>query len=163
MKVKRTKMVMRTALTVLNIATFVCLTAQGHSADLAFRRHVINAESEYSAVAVLDVNHDGKQDIVCGGFWYEAPTWRRHFVRDVERIRGRFDGYSHLPMDVNGDGWTDVITVNYRSRSIKWVQHPGTNLGTWSTHTAEEPGSMETGRLFDIDGDGRSRDVRTPS
>jgi hypothetical protein len=116
---------------------------------------VINAESQYSAVAVFDVNHDGMLDIYCGGFWYEGPTWRSHFVRDVERIRGRFDGYSHLPYDVNGDGWTDIITVNYRSSSIRWVEHPGPALGPWPIHTVAEPGPMETGRLFDIDGNGQ--------
>lgn len=141
------------------MAYFACFVATSLGADVAFRRHVINAQSEYSAVAVLDVNRDGRQDILCGGFWYEAPSWKRHFVRDVERIRGRFDGYSHLPMDVNGDEWTDVINVinvNYRSRSIRWIQHPGADeLGPWSLHTVGEPGSMETGRLFDINGDGR--------
>jgi hypothetical protein len=132
-----------------------CLAAPCPAGDLAFRRHVISEESEFSAVAVLDVNHDGKLDILCGGFWYQAPTWQRHFVRNVERIRGRFDGYAHLPLDVNGDGWTDVITVNFRSASIRWTEHPGPDLGPWSIHTVEEPGPMETGRLFDVDGDGR--------
>ena len=137
------------------LTLLLALGSVGEAGDLVFQRHVVSAESEYSAVAVLDVNHDGRQDILCGGFWYEAPTWRRHFVRDVEHIGGRFDGYSHLPMDVNGDGWTDIITVNFRSRSIKWIEHPGESLGAWSAHTVNEPGSMETGRLFDVDGDGR--------
>ena len=46
--------------------------------DIAFRRHVINADSEFMAAAVYDVNKDGKLDIVCGGYWYEAPTWKKH-------------------------------------------------------------------------------------
>ena len=37
-------------------------------AELTFRRHVINAGSTYSACAVVDVNRDGKSDIVCGGW-----------------------------------------------------------------------------------------------
>src|SRR5262249_18832893 len=55
--------------------------------DVAFRRHVINADSEFVAAAVFDVNKDGKLDIISGGYWYEAPTWKKHFLRNVE-VRG---------------------------------------------------------------------------
>ncbi|HEY2880821.1 MAG TPA: VCBS repeat-containing protein [Pirellulales bacterium] len=127
------------------------------AADVAFRKHVIDAEAQFCAACVFDVNHDGKLDIVCGSNWYEAPTWKKHFVRDVEALGNppRYDGYAHLPMDVNGDGWTDVITVNYRSKSLKWLEHPGSGFGPWKAHTIDEPGPMETGRLVDIDADGQ--------
>ena len=130
-------------------------SAHVEAGDLIFKRHVINENTDYSAAALIDVNQDGRLDIVCGGDWYEAPHWERHFVADVPRIQGRPDGFSHLEFDVNRDGWTDVITVNYRSRSIKWMEHPGPELGPWSVHTAVEPGAMETGRLVDIDRDGQ--------
>ncbi|MEM7146732.1 MAG: VCBS repeat-containing protein [Verrucomicrobiota bacterium] len=117
----------------------------------------MNEDSEYSAVAVMDVNGDGVLDIVCGGWWYEGPGWERHFLREVAEIRGRYDGYSHLPYDVDGDGWTDFINVNYRSESIFWVEHPGEALGeggVWKRRVIALPGPMETGRLVDVDGDG---------
>src|SRR5205823_3104013 len=80
--------------------------------------------------------------------------------REVEVIRGRFDDYSNLEMDVNADGWTDIISVNYRSASIFWIEHPGEKIKTdpetpWTKHLIDNPGPMETGRLYDIDGDGR--------
>jgi hypothetical protein len=52
-------------------------------------------------------------------------TWKKHFLREVEVIRGRFDDYSNLELDVNADGWTDLVSVNYRSKSLFWVEHPG--------------------------------------
>jgi dienelactone hydrolase len=125
--------------------------------DLAFRRHVINADSEFMAAAVFDVNKDGKLDIVCGGWWYEAPTWKKHFLRKVEMQGGRPDGYAHQVLDVNGDGWPDLVTVNWRTASIKWIEHPGANLAKgleWKAHVIATPGSSETGRLVDLLGDG---------
>ena len=123
--------------------------------EIAFRRHGLNPNSEFSACAVIDVDHDGRPDIVSGQFWYEPPDWQRHTIRDVESIRGRYDDYSNLPLDVNGDGWTDLVSCNYRSRSLYWVQHPGPRTGLWSRHLIDTPGHSETGRLADIDGDGR--------
>lgn len=45
---------------------------------------MINAESKFEAAGVCDVNNDGKLDIFSGGFWYEGPNWKKHFVRDVK-------------------------------------------------------------------------------
>ncbi|MCH8047197.1 MAG: alpha/beta fold hydrolase [Planctomycetes bacterium] len=124
--------------------------------EVTFRRHVLNADSQFSSAAVMDVNHDGKPDIVSGGFWYEGPTWKRHFLREVQMIRGRYDDYSNLPLDVNGDGWQDIVSVNYRSKSLYWVEHPGRSLSApWKRHVIDTPGPSETGRLADVDGDGR--------
>ncbi|MCU0876822.1 MAG: FG-GAP-like repeat-containing protein, partial [Pirellulaceae bacterium] len=135
-----------------------CLVATAQQPYLAPRE--INRNSEYPACAVIDVNKDGKPDIVSGGFWYEAPEWKQHFLREVEVIRGRFDDYSNLEYDVNADGWTDLVSVNYRSKSLFWIEHPGEVIKTspqtpWKKHLIDSPGPMETGRLFDIDGDGR--------
>jgi dienelactone hydrolase len=126
-----------------------------HAGQPQFRLHVLNAESTYSACAAVDVNRDGKLDVVGGGWWYEAPHWTPHFVRDVEVIRGRYDDYSNLPMDVDGDGWSDLVSANYRSAKIYWIEHPGEKLGPWATHEIAAPGPSETARLVDVDADGR--------
>lgn len=122
-----------------------------------FRVHLLNAESEFSAATAIDMNSDGKLDIVCGAFWYESPSWTKHLFREVKKINGRFDDYSNLPMDVDRDGDLDIVSVNYRSKSIYWCRNPGKqNEGKlWSTELIDEPGASETGRLVDIDGDGQ--------
>jgi len=127
------------------------------SNNVAFQKHVINADSEFIAACVFDVNHDGILDIACGGFWYEGPSWEKHFLRNVEILNGRPDGYAHQAFDVNGDSWIDIITINWRSRSVRWIENPGPELANdpeWKLHIVDTPGSMETGRMADILGDG---------
>jgi hypothetical protein len=132
------------------------VTFAAHADDIQWRLHTIDAENINSSGAMIDVNRDGKLDIIAGQFWYEAPTWKRHFAREVEVIRGRNDDYSCLPIDLNGDGWTDLVSVNYRSASLYWVEHPGKSLvGPWTKHIIDSPGPSETGILADVDGDGQ--------
>jgi acetyl esterase/lipase len=125
----------------------------------------IDASGQSPSCAVIDVNQDGRLDVVSGGFWYESPpklgegTWKKHFAREVENIRGRLDEYSLLPSDLNHDGYEDLIVCNYRSKSIQFVMHPGAAIKSnpeapWTTHLFAEPGASETGRLVDLDGDG---------
>jgi hypothetical protein len=137
----------------------VLLTSAHIESHPSWQLHAIDDSAEYPACAVIDVNKDGKPDLVNGGFWFEAPEWKKHFLREVEVIRGRFDDYSNLPLDVNGDGWTDIVSVNYRSKSLFWLEHPGEVIRTkpetpWAKHLIDTPGPMETGRLADLDGDG---------
>ena len=139
---------------ILLVTWFAALSAIAQPAEPVFRRHTIDATSTYSAAAAIDVNRDGRLDVVCGGWWYEAPSWKRHFLREVRVIRGRYDDYAHLPLDVDGDGWTDYVSANWRSQSLYWVQHPGPELGPWTKRMIATPGGMETARLWDIDGDG---------
>ena len=140
-------------LTILGAALLIAPVARAD--DLRFRRHDVNLDSTFPAAAAIDVNEDGRLDIVSGGWWYEAPSWEKHFLRNVQEIRGRYDDYSNLPLDVNGDGRLDLISANYRSESIFWIENPGPSGGEWPTHKVATPGNMETGRLYDVDGDGR--------
>lgn len=137
----------------------ICLLGQWQLSNAAepppFRLHLLNAESEFSSATAIDMNADGKLDIVCGAFWYEAPTWTKHLFRDVKKINGRFDDYSNLALDVDRDGDLDIVSVNYRSKSIYWSKNPGKQSDgvLWQTELIDEPGASETGRLVDIDRD----------
>lgn len=143
-----------------------CALAWSASADEPrFAVIAIDARGESPSCAVIDVNQDGRLDVVSGGFWYEAPAkigeggWKKHFAREVENIRGRLDEYSLLPTDLNDDGYEDLIACNYRSKSIQFVMHPGEVIksnpeAAWTTKVFAEPGASETGRLVDLDGDG---------
>jgi hypothetical protein len=56
-------------------------------------------------------------------------------------------------MDVNGDGYLDIITGSWWDDGIYWRENPGNN-GEWKTHKICDATNVETIRFYDIDGDG---------
>src|SRR6185436_20857655 len=61
------------------------------------------------SVTVADINKDGKPDIVSAGSWYEAPRWTKHAIREVPVSSGYVDSFSDLALDVDRDGFTEVV------------------------------------------------------
>ncbi|MFZ9089653.1 MAG: FG-GAP repeat domain-containing protein [Planctomycetaceae bacterium] len=124
---------------------------------IAWKKHDINADSPYEGGGAADFNNDGRIDIFSGDSWYEAPDWTRHRVRDVPASRNPHyhEDFADSPLDVNGDGFTDIVTCNYFGRRIGWVENPGGDATQpWVEHEVDLPGSMETGVLVDLTGDG---------
>ncbi len=120
-----------------------------------FKVHVINAESKFEAAGVCDVNNDGKLDIFSGGFWYEAPGWKKHFVREVQYDGNYYYDFASLPMDVDGDGWTDIVSAAWHNKMVFWVRNPGDSGKKWEVIDVDAPGNMETALAVDINGDGQ--------
>jgi hypothetical protein len=131
------------------------ITANCQAADLSFRQHVINADSKFEAAGVLDVNRDGRLDIFCGGFWYEAPSWDKHFVRELQDMDGYYVDFANLPLDVDGDGWVDIVNAAWHNKSVFWIRNPGDSGKNWEVFNVDEPGNMETAITVDINGDGQ--------
>ncbi len=120
-----------------------------------FKLHVINADSRFEAAGVLDVNRDGKLDIFCGGFWYEAPDWKKHFVREVKEEGNYFYDFANLPMDVDGDGWVDIANAAWHNKMVFWEKNPRKTDAPWEVFPIDTPGNMETALAVDINGDGQ--------
>ncbi|MEM7477469.1 MAG: FG-GAP-like repeat-containing protein [Planctomycetota bacterium] len=126
--------------------------------DVSFRVRELNLDSEFSAATAFDMNGDGSTDIISGAWWYSAQDWKPRRFREVEQIRGRCDDYSNLAHDLDRDGDMDIISVNYRSKSLYWSKNPGAEANQqgelWERIVIDVPGTSETGRLVDMDGDG---------
>jgi hypothetical protein len=119
-----------------------------------FKKHVINADSVCESAGVLDVNRDGVLDILCGEYWYEGPSWKKHFVRKIPVQDGYMDDFATAPIDVNKDGWTDVVSVTWFSKKISWIENPKGKDVPWTEHVVENPGNCETAIACDVDRDG---------
>ena len=50
--------------------------------DIAFKVEMIDPGFSES-VAVADFNKDGRLDILSAEYWYEAPRWTKHKIRDI--------------------------------------------------------------------------------
>lgn len=124
----------RMAHILIGLAIGILLTGSATAAEGTvgdgFKLHTVNAESRFEAAGVLDVNRDGKLDIVCGGFWYEAPTWKKHFLREIKEEGEYHYDFANLAMDVDGDGWTDTVGAAWHDKMVYWVRNP--RQGGWA-------------------------------
>lgn len=108
----------------------------------------------FESAGVFDVNNDGVLDIVCGGYWYEGPDWKKHKICDVPIEGEYYDDFSTIPLDVNGDGYLDIITGGWFGQRLVWRENPAGSPIEWKTHDIDMCGSIETTRAWDIDNDG---------
>jgi FG-GAP-like repeat len=130
------------------------LLATASAGEPKWKQHTINGRSEFEAAAVFDVDGDGKLDIVCGDTWYQAPDWKPHHIRDVQRVGTYYNDFATFPLDVNGDGQTDYITASYFGKNVGWVENPGKGGAPWAYHEVDVPGPSEAAVMVDLTGDG---------
>lgn len=148
---------------ILSAATgAVAQTTVDPPGTVKFTKHVVSnltATEEYisEGAAVGDVNKDGKMDILSGTFWFEAPNWTRHeiTVPEIHSIGGYGNHFLDFSMDVNQDGWIDLVSVGFPSKEAYWYENPKNKGGHWTRHLVYPSVGNESPMLVDVDGDGR--------
>ncbi len=149
----------RAALAILTAAVCAALPrAQSRPADVPFRVRMIDPGANETA-AFADVNNDRRLDIIAGDAWYEAPSWTRHRIRDINWNGQYVDNFSDLPLDVDGDGLVDVVQFGYFSANIIWARNPGRGAGPWTINEVDAGYPTEFARLVDLDNDGKAREL----
>lgn len=116
--------------------------------------------------AVVDVNRDGKLDVLAGEHWYAAPDFLPRPVRQILPVNDLpaylngelLQNIGDHPYDVDGDGWLDVISTGWTHKELCWYRNPA---GHYDEHPWQRqvlgviPGQNEAIALHDFDGDGR--------
>lgn len=139
-------------------AVLLASSAASRPPDIPFQSRIIDAGANESA-AIIDVNGDGKLDIVSGENWFEAPTWKLHRFRDLLFSNNYIDGFADLPLDVDGDGRVDIITPTWFAKKLSWYRNPGPAGGPWAETVIDNSGSIEFAFLVDLDNDGKAREI----
>ena len=123
-----------------------------------FRKITLTKDFISEGVATGDANHDGQVDILAGSFWFEAPDWKRHeiakgliFPPDTAFSNSFLD----FSMDVNQDGWIDLIRIGFPGKELVWYENPKNDRHLWTMHPIYNNIGNESPAFVDIDGDGR--------
>lgn len=105
--------------------------------------------------AVFDVDKDGALDITCGPYWYKGPQFERRPLRDVESRGVEFiNNLGEVAYDVNGDGWTDLISAGWFSNGIFWYENTKGEEKLWPPRKIADSEGTEGLVFEDITGDG---------
>ncbi len=132
--------------------------AASRPADIAFSIHMIDPGYSETA-AVADLNNDGRPDIISSESWYEAPNWIKHPLRSIDYTNNYIDNFTDIPLDVDGDGWTDIIQFSYFAHNIVWLKNPGKAGGPWKVTEIDSPGPTEFAFLVDLNNDGKAQEL----
>ncbi len=166
----------------LRLALMLGLAANAMSAPSAlpsFKKRQLTDKFWSEGAAFGDFNHDGVVDLVYGPFWYEGPDFSQvhaYAPADATFVLKRPDGtaqtipgfpgaltphngYSNnfytFVHDFNGDGWDDILVIDFPGKGATWYENPRGGKGHWMPHLAAENVENESPVLADLKGTGR--------
>lgn len=119
---------------------------------LGWKKTVLDTQFRTEGVAVADVNRDGKIDVLNGEYWYEAPDWKPHemqpFKDHAKLTENGLKGYSRSfacwADDFNGDGFPDLVVIDFPGAPCYWMENPKGKEGHWKKHTIWHSACNET-------------------
>jgi hypothetical protein len=144
----------------LILLTVCVLLAQTPSRppDVPFQIHALDPGASETA-AVADINRDGRLDIVSGEHWYQAPAWTKHRFRELGFSNQYIDDFSDLAIDVDGDGYPDIVSVSWFAKKVAWWRNPGKAGGEWKEAPVNSGFNVEFAVLADLDNDGKALEI----
>lgn len=148
----------------LSICMFTLMTIQeltGQNAGknpVSFSKQIIHAAFISEGIAVGDMNNDGIKDILAGAYWFEAPQWIPHEIKmpkELDYAKEYSDTFLNFTMDVNYDGWMDVIRMGLPGEGVYWYENPKGKDDHWQPFLIDSNVCNESPMLVDVDDNGR--------
>ncbi|SHO61995.1 FG-GAP repeat domain-containing protein [Algoriphagus zhangzhouensis] len=158
MKIQRYIFLFSIALVTSVVCEAQLMADRDQSADIPFKKTVLFSDFVSEGVAIGDVNRDGKIDVMAGPYWFEAPNWERHEIYEPKLYvpeKEWSNSMLNFDLDVNQDGWVDLIRVDFPGKAVYWHENPQGKEGHWKVHMIHETVGNESPNFVDIDGDGR--------
>jgi len=126
---------------------------------ITWKKIVLDTKFRSEGVAIADVNKDGKIDVLNGEYWYEAPDWKPHEMQPYMDHKDGLGNYSRSFAcwcdDFNGDGWPDLIVIDFPGAPCYWMENPQGKDTHWKKHTIWHSACNETPIYADLFGNGK--------
>lgn len=125
--------------------------------EIRFKKHIVSNVFVSEGAATGDVNRDGRIDILAGNYWYEAPGWQRHPVHadTLDPVKGYSTTFLNFCLDVNNDGWPDLIKFDVPGGVCSWYENPQKENRLWKRYIILQSAGIETPVFVDVDLDGK--------
>jgi len=111
-----------------------------------------------------DLDKDGHNDIIAGAFWWEGPRFDKKHEFYEPKVQAfdpahYSDAFFVWPYDVDGDGWTDIVTVGFPGEAAYWYRNPLADKkqrdAKWARYLIYPNVSNEAPAFADLKGDGK--------
>jgi hypothetical protein len=122
-----------------------------------FRMQRVNPFYYNWTAAAADFNHDGKLDLVCGGYIFYGPdftTSREMYATRTFNPSTEYSTWVQHAEDFTGDGWTDVVATRLNVGAVLYV-NPGNESRRWKQYKILPTMQSEDSLVADVDGDGK--------
>jgi hypothetical protein len=121
-----------------------------------FKKNQLTKTFYCESSALADVNHDGKVDVIAGPYWYEGPDYtQKHEIytpKEFDPLKGYSDSFLSFPIDMNGDGWTDILVVGFPGQEARWYENPKGKDEPWPMHPFFKGVDDESPQLTELNG-----------